>query len=351
MAAVWPNHGNVIEHMRWSLIALCACGAAASSVPEPASPPAVPVKPRLEPRPPIDIIAALAQPLAESSWIVPGPAQLVLGGTSLQVQEGAPRLEVSLLEEQGSDIRVGVRLEHARFALWMARSRLLAIVAREQRVRQVGAPIRPRGEATHVVLRRGAQVQRLGHEDGQTRVRYVGALEVEGWIPDEALSDRAPAGRKQVGRISNGRNKPLMVLQGAIIRAEPRWAGHPLAVVSHTYFVDAIKELDDAWTEVSYEDGDIVVHGYLSRRDPPGRTHRRKTFEPTSALVPNAAVRDGTCLYALGEPVGFIVGDREVYVEKTARAGWYTLAIDSPWGDIAFEARGATATELVTCGE
>lgn len=318
---------------------------------EPASSPPARGKPRTEARPPVDVIAVLAQPRAETSWIEPGPAQLALGGTSLQAREDAPRLEVDLLEEQGRDIRVGVRLEHARFALWMARSRLLAIVTREQPVRQVGAPMGTKAQAAHVVLRRGAQVQRLAHEDGQTRVRYLGALEIEGWLPDDALADRAPAGHKQIGRISKARTKPLLVIHGAVIRAEPRWAAHPLAIVGTTHFVDAIEELDDAWAKVSYEDGDVAVSGFLSRRDPPARTHRRKSVEPTSALAPNATVRDGTCLYVDGEPVGFIVGDRPVYVEPAARVGWYTLAIDSPWGDIAFEARGVTATELLACGE
>lgn len=351
MAAVQRIHGNVSRHMRAFLIALCGCVAATSSVPEPVSPTvARPTRSRVEPRAPVDAASALAQPLAESSWIVPGPAQLALGGASLQALEGAPRLEVSVLEEQGQDVRVGVRLDHARFAVWMARSRLLAIVAREQRVQQAGAPIAIGGDAMQVVLRRGAQVQRLARKDGQTQVRYIGAFEVEGWLPDDAIADRAPAEHKQPGRIPRGGRKPLMLMQGAIVRAEPRWAGHPLAVMNHGYFVDIIKQLDDAWTEISYEDGDLAVHGYVSRRDPPGRTHRKKQVETASTLVPNATVRDATCLYIAGEPVGFIVGNRQVLVEKTARPRWYTLTIDTPWGEIAFEASGATAQELATCG-
>lgn len=359
MAAVTANHGNVIQHMRILLIALCACGAASQNAPSPAASALVPSTPSaLRPRQdaadsaaPVDVIAALAQPLAESSWIVPGPAQLVLGGTSVQALEGMPRLEVSVLEEQGRDVRVGVRLEHARFALWMAHSRLLSIVARDQRVLQPGAPIvaAPGSEAMQVVLHRGAQVQRLARKHGSTQVRYIGALEVEGWIPDDAISDRAPAGYRTSGRISSG-GKPLMLIQGAIIRAEPKWAGAKLAIVSQTYFVDLVREVDDAWSEVSYEDGDVVVHGYVSRRDPPGRTHRRPASESRSPLAANVTVRDGTCLYAGGEPIGFIVDDRQVIVEKTERAGWYALTIDTPWGELVFDARGATETELATCG-
>ncbi len=351
MAAVPAIHGNVNRHMRAFLIALCGCATAAPSAPEPASPrTTAPATARIEPRAPVDIIEALAQPLAESSWVVPGPAQLTLGGASLQALEGAPRLEVSVLEEQGTDVRVGVRLDHARFAVWMARSRLLAIVAREQRVHQIGAPIVIGGDPMQVVLRRGAQVQRLARKDGQTQVRYIGAFEVEGWIPDDAIADRAPADHKKIGRIPSGGRKPMMLMQGSIVRAEPKWAGHPLAVMNHGYFVDVVKQLDDAWSEIFYEDGDLTVHGYVSRRDPPGRTHRKRQVETASALVPNTTVRDGTCLYIGGEPMGFIVGSRQVLVEKTGRPRWYTLTIDTPWGEIAFEASGATAQELATCG-
>ncbi len=335
--------------MRVFLIALCACGAASS---RPAAPPharRVTPKPAVETAAPIDLIDALAQPLAESSWIVPGPAQLVLGGAGVQAIDGAPRLEVSVLEEQGSDIRVGVRLDDVRFALWMPRSRLLAIIAREQRVTVPGMPVAIGGEPMQVVLSGGAQVERLAHERGTTRIRYVGALEVEGWVPDDALTDRAPAGRHRVGRIAIGK-KPLMLVPGAVIRAEPKWAGAQLAVLNQGYFVDELRPIDDAWSEVGYRDGDLEVHGYVSRRDPPGRTHRRRPSEASTPATPNATVADGTCLRVGGEEVGFIVGDRELVVEKTARVGWYSVIVDSPWGPLAFDAKGSTETELAKCG-
>jgi hypothetical protein len=332
--------------MRVILIALCACGTTVSNAPR-SSPTAPATKPRIEARTPIDVIDALEQPLAESSWIVPGPAQLVLGGASLQADSGAPRLEVSVFEEQGRDVRVGVRLEHARFALWMPRSRLLAIVARDQRVQHRGAPIRLGGESKEVVLHRGALVQRLAREDTQTQIRYIGALEVEGWVPDEALTERAPAGRTK--SVASGK-KPLMLVQGAIIRAEPRWGGQQLAVMNHGFWVEEVKKLDDAWTEVRYEDSDLSVLGYVSRREPPGRTHRRKLPEATSVLAPNASVRDGTCLYVSGEAVGFIVGDRQALVDKGDRAGWSLLTIETPWGPIAFDVKGSVETALATCG-
>jgi hypothetical protein len=329
--------------MRVFLIALCACGGHAASTPATTASPTVAAKQRAESRPPVDVIAVLTQPLAESSWILPGPAQLVLGGATVQA-DGAARLEVSVLEEQGNDVRVGVRLDHARFALWMGRNRLLAIVAHDQRINPMHAT-----NAMQVVLHAGAQVQRLARKDGKTQVRYIGAVEAEGWIPDAALTDRAPAGRAVTGRIPSGR-KSLMLTPGAVIRVEPKWAAQQLAVMNQGYFVDEIQAIDQAWSEISYEDGDVAVHGYVSKRDPPGRTHRRQAAEHTPGLVPNATVSDGTCLVVGGEEVGFVVGTQPAVVDKTARPGWFMLSIDTPWGPIAFEAKGATETELAKCG-
>jgi len=333
--------------MRAFLIALSACGGGAATISSPAKTVPPITKPRIETRAPVDVIEALAQPVAETSWIAPGPAQLVLGGASIQALEGAPRLEVSVLEEQGNDVRVGVRLDHARFALWMSRSRLLAIVAHETRVTVPG--VYAIGvDPMQVVLHAGAQVQRLAKKNGTTQVRYVGALEVEGWIPDDAITDRWPVGRTNRGRVA-GAHRPLMLMSGAVIRVEPKWAGGQLAVTNQGYFVDEIKAVDEAWSEVSYEDSDLFVHGYVSKRDPPGRTHRKKPAEQTAPLVPNATVGDGTCLYAGDEEIGFIVGDQQVIVDK-GRLGTFTLTIDTPWGPLALDAKGATEPELTKCG-
>ena len=288
------------------------------------------------------MIEVLSQPYSESSWILPGPAQLELGGASLQASEGAPRLEVILLEEQGSDVRVGVRLDHARFAMWMSRARLLGIVTRDSRV-AAGS------WSTEATLRTGAIVHKLARKDGRTHVRYIGALELEGWIDDGALADRARTGGRRFGRVPSGK-KPLMLTQGAVIRAEAKWVGAQLAVVNQGYLVDTIKAVDDRWYEVMYEDSDVRVHGFVSKYDPPGRTHRAKPPEPMAPIAPNVTVRDGTCLYVGEEPLGFIVGDRPVLVEKTGRTGWYTITIETPWGPIAFDAKGSLESELATCG-
>jgi len=87
-------------------------------------------------REPVDVLSALGETGREVSYIVPGAAQLELGGALVQAPDGAEPLEVVLLEQRGNDVRVGVRLDHARFAVWTQRARLLAIVMRDQRVEE-----------------------------------------------------------------------------------------------------------------------------------------------------------------------------------------------------------------------
>jgi hypothetical protein len=366
--------------MRVFLTALCACGSASTTAPAPSTP-ATPVAPKqpVEAGVPLDVIASLAQPPTEVSWIAPGPAQLTLGGTSVQALEGAPRLEVNVLEQQGSDIRVGVRLEHVRFALWMSSSRLLSLIKKDHRLTIVGAHDY-RADAMHVVLRGGAQVQRLAKKEDNTQVRYVGAVEVEGWVPTEVLVDRWPSPREGHGRRPTGR-KQLMLTPGAVIRTEPKWNGSQLAILNQSYFVDEIRPVDEnepvggpprigdvkklegmkkldeqkrrndnGWFEVSYEDGDVFVHGYVSKQAPPGRAHKKKPPEQTPPLTPNVNAHDGVCLRIGTEEIGFLVGDQAVFVEKTGRADAFKVTIDTPWGPITFDAKGATESELAKCG-
>jgi hypothetical protein len=180
-------------------------------------------------------------------------------------------------------------------------------------------------------------------------VRYVGSLEVEGWVPDDALVERGEPGRTRMGRIPTGR-KQMTLMPGAVIRVEPKWAGAQLAVMNEGYFVDEVKAVDDAWSEVSYEDGDLLVHGYVSKRDPPGRMHHKKQQEQTTPLVPNVTAPALTCLWYGGEEIGFLVEDQAVLLDKSDRVGWSRLTIDTPWGPIDFDAKGTAETELAKCG-
>lgn len=334
--------------MRAFLIVVAACGAA--SVPEPAPTAtalvSAPRRSSQAPRERIDPVAALARPRVESGWVVPGPAQLVLGGTSLQPLDDRP-VEVDLLEERGSEVRVGVRLDHARFALWIGRSHLLGVIAREQRISSTPQQDTGSETAPSVTLRAGARVRRLAHKGEHTQIRYLGVLEVEGWVPDAAVSDRGPAGRPP-GRRFGGR-KSMLVQTGATIRTEQRGASRALAVAHASMFVDNTEVLDEGWHRVSYSDADVTVSGFLSKRDPPSRTHPPREAEPSAPLSTNITVPADTCLYAGDETIGFVVGDRAALLEQSPRVGWFTLTLDTPWGAVPFEAKGPAETALVQC--
>jgi hypothetical protein len=323
---------------------LAACGGA--SVPAPAAP--TPLPRSAEPdRVPVDPLEALTPDDAgELSWVIPSSLRLELGGPAIGVVGSRRPLEVGAIDQQGTLLRVAVRLEHARFSVWIDRAHLLSVLKRDQRIHVRGGP--GVGSDIEVVLRAGATVRRLGHRDRSTHIRYLGALQVEGWVPDGALADRGRA-RDGAGRIPTGR-KTMMVIPGAVIRAEPRWAASELAIMANGYFLDMIRELDDAWTEVSYEDGDVAVHGFVSKRDPPGRVHHWHETDGTPTVTPNATVASATCLYSRpgGDAIGYIVGNRPVDLEDGDR-GWWTLTIDTPWGPLAFAASGPSKTELAVC--
>jgi hypothetical protein len=256
---------------------------------------------------------------------------------------------VGVLERHGGELRIGVWLEHIRFALWTDRQWLLGIVTRRTRVRGDVPEFvdYAAGDPAEVELEPGAAVRRLGHKDGETRVRYLGDVEVDGWVPDEALADRAPA--RDFFRLPIMHS--LSAAPGSVIRSEPKWASRELAVMAYGFFVDELKTIDADWAEVVYADSDVRVHGFYSRNLPPDRVHRPAAPEhPPTPVTPNAVAPSGTCVYARagGDAVGFIVGDRDVDLEPGAD-GWSTLATDTPWGPIVFAAHGVSANDLAAC--
>ena len=344
--------------MKIALLVVGACGGAAPIAPvTPSTPP--PARP-IAVAPPVvdedisngDPIAFLAKEPELVSWIVPKSGQLESGGPGLTVPEGAAPVRVALIETHGNDLRVGVRLETLRFALYTDREWLLATVRHDIRVSSHDGDFVDYAQADpmEAVLRAGSSVRRLAHKDKATQVRYIGAVEIDGWVPDDVLVDRAPP-HERFGRIPNGR-PTLTAPPGSIIYAEPRWGSHELAVMANGYFVDSIKEIDDSWVEVGYADSDVTVHGYFGRHEPPGRTHTPHADDnPPPPTTPNQLVPAGTCLYAKsgGEAIGFVTADTSVDLED-ARDGWFTLQADTPWGPIVFAAQGVTAHDLARCG-
>ncbi|HEX8114757.1 MAG TPA: hypothetical protein VF516_43805 [Kofleriaceae bacterium] len=334
--------------MRPFVLGLCLAACGGATVPASSPPPPAPRRVATEPdRPPVDPIAALTpDDTAARSWVVPGPIYLELGAAAIAGGGAGRPIEVTPIDEEGNLQRVAVRLDHARFSVWIDRTQMLAVLTRDQRIDALGVPAI--GGEVQVVLRAGATVRRLAHRDRSTQVRYLGALEIEGWVPDAVLADRSPP-RDGTGRIPTGR-KTFMVLPGAVIRAEPRWAASELALMGTAYSLDIVRELDDAWTEVSYEDGDLVVHGFVSRRDPPGRLHHWSQSDPPPTVAPNATVASGTCLYdrTAGDAIGYVVGNRPVALDDLGN-GWWSMTPDTPWGALGFAAHGPSKTELAAC--
>jgi hypothetical protein len=335
------------------ILVLAACG---SSLPLAPSVPIAPVAPVPRPartspadRAPIDPILALApvsgQPM---SLLQPGAVQLELHATPIDSPGPALALPVMIVAEHSSRVRVAVRLPHARFVVWTERARLFALLQRDEKVAQhPGGGGMPADKAA--VLRAGAPVKRLAHKDTWTQVRFTGAVEIEGWVPDAALGESAPAQRS--GRYPAAR-RTQMAMPGTVIRAEPRWGTRQLAVMANGFYLEAVREVDEAWSEISFHDNDVALTGYVSKRDPPGRVHRKRP-DPSFALppiLPNTTVASGTCLHARrgGDPVGYLVGDAEVDLVDAGR-GWWTITVNTPWGPIPFAARGADPTTLATC--
>ena len=337
------------------LVVGTACGGGAIPHPNTPAPKPVSTVQHTNAQPALDPIAVLGEPEKYShSYIVPGLAQLELDSTPLQAPPAASELEVTIVDEQTSMVRVAVRIDGLAFALWTERARLLGIVLRDQLVGESagGGYWDASNDAPFAEIRGGAHVRVLGHRENWTQVRYLGALEIDGWMPDTALGDRTTNDHSVGGRMPTGL-PTLLTTPGAGVRAEPKWIAREIAVMANGYFLDTIKEVDDVWSQVGYEDGDIRVRGYVSRQDPPGRVHKPHEAEVAApAITPNATVAKATCLYASqhGEPIGFVLDARAAEISSGRSPGWYTVTFDTPWGPITFAATGTSEHDLSSCG-
>jgi hypothetical protein len=339
---------------RLVILVLTACGSSGPPAPIVPNVAVAPVAPpaRTPPadRAPIDPMTALVPAAGQAvSLLQPGAIQLELHATPIDGPGPALPIPVLIVAEQGSRVRVAVRLPHARFLVWTERARLFALLLRDETVAEhAGGGGMPSDKTA--ILRAGAPVQRLAHKDAWTQVRFSGAVEIEGWVPDATLGEASPAPRSN-GRF-HGARRTQMAMPGTVIRAEPRWGTRQLAVMANGYYLEAVRDIDDAWSEIAYNDNDVALTGYVSKRDPPGRVNRKRP-DPSLApppVLPNTTVASGTCLHARvdGEPIGYVVGDAEVDLVDAGRS-WWTITINTPWGPIPFAARGPDPTTLVTC--
>jgi len=326
-----------------ALLLAAGCGAAASSTPTSSTlpTPGSPGSPdrdtghrgitATEPFVPVDPAKALADPGAtKATYLVPGTVRLDPTGLPVDAPPGAPPIEVGIADQQGSLVRVVVRLPTARFLVWSDRDRLFAIVRHDARVSD--------------------WMRAAGNLDTTEAILHYGGVQIEGWIPDDALAETLPTSDERSASWYGGQR--LMLMPGAVIRSEAKWASRELALMAKTPFVETIKKVDDEWTEVRYADRDTLVHGYVSTRSPPGRLHHPAPPDPPpTPITPTDKAPEYTCLYASeqGDAIGFLTSEQEVELSPGNRLGWFKLAIDTPWGALTFAAQGATKRELMTC--
>lgn len=341
-------------------ICLAACGGAvAETKSAPTENP--PVRTAVRPAPhtkvtAIDPITALGSPdRFPQSFIVPGAASLELEGPTVQAPPAAKELQGVIVDEQPSWVRIAVHVDGVAFALWTERARLLGIVKSRVKLRsRTGEFYDPGIDEPFAELLPGARVRMLKRDGSQEQVRYLGAIELDGWMNVDQLVDRTTDVRANSGRVPTA-FQTLTALPGTIIRTKPEWQGdmNQLGITANGYFLDSVKDIDDKWVEVAYEDGDIHVRGYVSSQDPPGRVHKPHEAEtPPPKIAPNAQIAAGTCLYAKqgGDPIGFASAAKDVELSSGRSPGWYAVTIDSPWGMLTFLAHGTSEHDLEACG-
>lgn len=301
---------------------------------------------------PVDPIEALLPTDDDSiTWLVPGRIQLEAGGAPIESPGGNRPIEVKLIDEQGGMARLAIQLAHVRFSVWSDRARVMTILGVERSLVSFAGGGSP--TETTMRLNRGARVRRLARKGDWTQVRYIGALSADGWVRENELVKSWPRRELRARqRHASPGFKTVMASPGTVIRAEPKWTGRQIAVVANIHHLNVLRERDGGWVEIGYTDGEVRVHGFVSWRDPPSRAHRFTDPEtPLARITPNATLASGTCLHASpdGESIGYLVGDRPVELLPGGKHGWWSVAVDSPWGPIAFAARGPDGQSLERC--
>lgn len=291
----------------------------------------------------VDPMPFLREPAATAkrTWVKPRAAWLDVGDRASSPDGEADAVEVTLVETGPTLVRVAVNAPAARFVVWVERRDLFGVMARDVDVRaDFTAPAADIG----ATLRQGAAVEILERTAERSRVRYSGAIELETWVPNDALSAEAEPVDRGGPSVSG---KLLHAAPGMAIRTEPRWGSQLLAALARTYFVNEVRAVDDAWSEVQYSDRAISVRGFASRRDPPVRlAARAPSSAPLSGLDLNEKLTAGTCLYARVR--GEVVGIANDYFASTAPAdneGWWNVTMETAWGPMTFAARRAGAWE------
>ncbi|HEY0252723.1 MAG TPA: hypothetical protein VGC41_14410 [Kofleriaceae bacterium] len=201
--------------------------------------------------PTIDPIAALTAPdQYPTSFIVPGTASIELDGPTVQAPPALPDVKGTIVDEQAQWVRVAIRIDGLAYTLWTERARLLGIAKKHTRLSNRRGDFWDRsGDEPFAELRAGARVRMLKREGEWQQVRYLGALELDGWVPTSALVDRTTAEITHYGRMPTGL-PTLTATPGTVIRVEPKWVADQIGVMANGFFLDTVKDIDQAWAEV-----------------------------------------------------------------------------------------------------
>lgn len=286
---------------------------------------------------------AATPPTERRGAALPRAAWLDLGAAQIS-PENEPRdpVEVLLVESGPSMVRVAVRGAQARYALWVRRVDLLGVLTSTAAIPLPPGPTPPgAAERPYATLHPGAAVEVLERKGERARVRYSGMVELEAWIPAGALGEQGEV-QTELRPLFTGR-RLYQATPGLAIRAEPRWGSPLLAVLARGYFVEEVRALGEAWSEVEYRDGAVSVHGFASRRDPPERLRARGEPPVAPSFVATATLPAEVCLFAApnGEAIGVTVAAGGAIIDDSERDDWHAVTLDSPWSPLRFFARRA----------
>jgi hypothetical protein len=216
----------------------------------------------------VDPIAALA-PADRVSYLVPGRVQIDLGGTAIEGPGGTRPIQVSLIAQQGNQVRAAVRLEHARFSLWTI------AIGCSRCSRATSIQTITNRTTKRACCRVGAVVKRLARKDKRSQVRYNGALEIEAGFR-RLLADEGPPRPDRAARATLGCDRSTCFRRRFAASRGGRRNNSP---PGDRVLLDTIKEVDRAWAIVAYDDTDLSVRLRLARSTGP-RTSRRIGIAP-----------------------------------------------------------------------
>ncbi|MBP9087016.1 MAG: hypothetical protein KBG15_12920 [Kofleriaceae bacterium] len=298
------------------------------------------------------IIAMLTapQPAAPMTVVRIGAAELDAATPINSPENESPTyIDASAISVQGPRTRIAFDTPDLRMMLWVPSRAMAQYVAADLVLPQLpGVGREPRGFAK---LRAGALVEVLSQHADQIEIRHLGALQVTGTVPRSALT--SSVSERRIGAPVVGNN--LLLFPGALIRQQPTITAPVVATVNTVYPLIRLRSVDAIWDEVAYSDFSVDVRGYYAETMPPGsRIQRQQRSQLSLENLGDTPLPAGTCLYTSvgGAITGIIKNDCKATVTASARNGWSTAELATPWGPLTVALRTtapATGHPFATC--